>query len=200
MCRLCIYCIYIYIIRVYTLEPPPSNRTHSVHVSEGLSITVSLVLQGIGGDRTQSSFFYCRSQVTLVYNMYWSDQHFFGRLIFHFMVKTSKHITQAMGHLGSRCISCISYIYIYIYLRHIHICLPTWLTSTVHPDYMTPLPSCHPLFCFVSPGENRKTPPLRHVGNAQTRALRGFLNTWKWMVSSLGQWPHFKLLGTAFLV
>lgn len=113
--------IYIYIIRVYTLEPPPSNRTHSVHVSEGLSITVSLVLQGIGGDRTQSSFFYCRSQVTLVYNMYWSDQHFFGRLIFHFMVKTSKHITQAMGHLGSRCISCISYIYIYTYIYGIYI-------------------------------------------------------------------------------
>lgn len=126
MCRLCIYCIYIYIIRVYTLEPPPSNRTHSVHVSEGLSITVSLVLQGIGGDRTQSSFFYCRSQVTLVYNMYWSDQHFFGRLIFHFMVKTSKHITQAMGHLGSRCISCISYIYIHIFTAYTY--MPPYLT------------------------------------------------------------------------
>lgn len=129
MYRLCIYCIYIYIIRVYTLEPPPSNRTHSVHVSEGLSITVSLVLQGIGGDRTQSSFFYCRSQVTLVYNMYWSDQHFFGGLIFHFMVKTSKHITQAMGHLGSRCISCISYIYISI----IHI----FTAYTYMPPYLT---------------------------------------------------------------
>lgn len=70
LCIDCVYIVYIYIIRVYTLEPPPSNRTHSVHVSEGLSITVSLVLQGIGGDRTQSSFFYCRSQVTLVYNMY----------------------------------------------------------------------------------------------------------------------------------
>ena len=73
-----IYNIYIYIYIVYINIvcnvlyvcihwnlPPPSNRTQSVHVSEGLSFTVSLVLQGVGGwGRTQTSLFYCRSKVT----------------------------------------------------------------------------------------------------------------------------------------
>ena len=65
---LCIYhvylCMYVYIYIYVCIRwnlPPPSHRTHVVHVSEGLSTTVSLVLQAVGGWGQDSNLIVYRS-------------------------------------------------------------------------------------------------------------------------------------------
>ena len=181
--------IYIYIIRVYTLEPPPSNRTHSVHVSEGLSITVSLVLQGIGGTGLNPHFFtaglksHWFTTCTDLINTFlggWSS-------ILWWKLPSISSKLWVIWVLGVYQVYHI-YIYIYIYLRYIHICLPTWLTSTVHPDYMYAAAVMPPVVLFRLP---RWEPKDASFASRRERPNPGFTGFSQHLEHQIGSgWFH----------